>query len=125
MEGDYLIYRNENTELPENMCIKRMLGIDWIDLSRRFHYGNLFVIKFTEQSIASDYTVHDIPEDSFLVVIAPLQEIFSQEWNDAFLELELRRDQYFEAHQLKLETDKEVLYQRMYAMLTIKQERDC
>jgi hypothetical protein len=116
IEGSYWIYRNENAELPENAYIKRMLDIDRISPSRRFYYGDLFIVKFTEHSKTSAYAVHDIPEASLVGLTTILEGLLSKEWADGFLESELQREQYFAAQELKLETDKEILYQRMYVI---------
>ena len=56
MEGDYRLYWNENHELPvdpleeppENETIKKLLGIEEIDTMRRFWYGDIFIVRFSE-----------------------------------------------------------------------------
>jgi hypothetical protein len=53
-----------------------------------------------------------------LKIIALLRGELSKEWDDEYLESEFRRDQYFEAQQVKIETDRGILYQRMYDVPT-------
>lgn len=45
-----------------------------------------------------------------------VEGLLSKEWTDGFLESELQPGQYFSAQELKLETDKEILYQRMHVI---------
>ncbi|KAJ4382545.1 hypothetical protein N0V86_001765 [Didymella sp. IMI 355093] len=113
IEGNYWVYRNGNPDLPENAYIKRMLGIDRVDHSRQFYYGDVFIVRFTEHSKTFAYTVDNIPSASSPSLIAVLKVLFQHEWESAFIESELRDDQYFEEQELKLETDKKILYQRM------------
>lgn len=92
VEGSYWIYRNENAELPENACIKRMLDIDRISSSRRFYYGDLFIVRFTEHPKTSAYAVHDIPEESLvgLVSLGPHHMTALQAWLMRPITFELR-----------------------------------
>jgi hypothetical protein len=120
IEGDYWIYRNQNVDLPENAYIKGVLGIDRIDLSRRFYYGDVFIVKFTENPDTFAYAVNCIPRASLLELVAVLKELFQEEWESSFIESELESDKYYEMQRLKLETDKEILYQRMCAIFVLQ-----
>lgn len=60
VEGDYWAYRNENVDLPENAYLKRLLGIVSIDDWRRFYYGDVFTVKFTEDPETFAYTIENI-----------------------------------------------------------------
>jgi hypothetical protein len=124
IEGDYLIYRNETVDLPENMYIKQMLGVDCVDPSRRFYYGDIFIAKFTQHR-KTVCTVHDISGASFMQSIAVLKATFMDEWSSKFLDLELEDDQFFGAQTLQWETDREIVYQRMCVTSTLQWQRYC
>ncbi|KAF5848086.1 hypothetical protein GGP41_009242, partial [Bipolaris sorokiniana] len=47
-------------------------------------------------------------------LIAVLKLLFQNEWEKAYLESQLRSDQYMEAQILKAKTDKEILYRKIY-----------
>jgi len=97
-----------------------MLGIDRIDPSRLFYHGDVFIVKFTEPPVTYAYMVNDITSESVLKLIAVLKGLFQNEWENAFIESMLKKDQYFEAQKLKVETDKEILYQRMCVVPTLQ-----
>ncbi|KAJ5055962.1 hypothetical protein J3E74DRAFT_421759 [Bipolaris maydis] len=113
IEGDYWIYRNENIDLPENEYIKRMLGLDHIDSSRRFYYGDVFMVKYTEHPKTLACEVNSIPNALPPKLIVMLKRVFQHEWDKAYLELQLQIDQDMQEQILKVKTDKEVLYSRM------------
>lgn len=92
IEGHCWIYRNENIDLPENEYIKRMLGLDRIDFSRRFYYGDVFIVKYTEHPTTLACEVN-IPKALLPQLIALLKTVFQSEWEKAYLESQLRSDQ--------------------------------
>ena len=55
-----------------------------------------------------------------LELVAVLKELFEEEWESSFIESELESDKYYEMQRLKLETDKEILYQRMCAIFVLQ-----
>jgi len=56
-----------------------MLGIDRIDHSGRFYYGDVFIVRFTEHPETFAFTVNNIPSVSFLKPIAVLKALFQDE----------------------------------------------
>ncbi|KAF2998447.1 hypothetical protein E8E13_000962 [Curvularia kusanoi] len=113
IEGTYWIYRNCNTDLSENRYIKQILGIDHVDISRRFYYGDIFIVRVKEDPKTFMYTMHNIRRASSQELIMTLKRVFQEEWDNSFLESELQADQYFEGQRLKQEADMEILYQRI------------
>ena len=111
LEGDYRLYWNENNELPENENIKILLGVKKVNTVRRFWYGDTFVVRFSEHPTTFAYDVHDVPAAFFQY--PRLENLFQDMWKNQFLEAELKRDRYFEAHQEKVEADKEIILRRM------------
>ncbi len=111
LEGDYRLYWNENHELPENENIKIFLGIEKVNAIRRFWYGDTFVVRFSEHPKTFAYDVHDAPTAIFQGLY--LKTVFQNMWESQFLEAELERDRYHEAHQEKIEADKEIILRRM------------
>ncbi|KAL7969223.1 hypothetical protein HDV63DRAFT_66176 [Trichoderma sp. SZMC 28014] len=111
LEGDYRLYWNENHELPENENIKNLLGIKKVNTVRRFWYGDTFVVRFSEHPKTFAYDVHDVPTAIFQY--PHLEKVFQDMWENQFLEAELEGDRYFEAHQEKIEADKEIILRRM------------
>ncbi|KAJ6193713.1 hypothetical protein J3E72DRAFT_433743 [Bipolaris maydis] len=102
IEGDYWIYRNENIDLPENEYIKRMLGLDHIDSSRRFYYGDVFMVKYTEHPKTLACEVNSIPNALPPKLIVMLKRVFQHEWDKAYLELQLQIDQDMQEQILKI-----------------------
>lgn len=111
LEGDYRLYWNENHELPENEYIKNLLGIKKVNAVRRFWYGDTFVVRFSEHPKTFAYDVHNAPTAIFQCQF--LKTVFQHMWENQFLEAELERDRYFDAHQEKIEADKEIILRRM------------
>lgn len=111
VEGDYRIYWNENHELPENENIKNLLGIKKVNAIRRFWYGDAFVVRFSEHPKTFAYDVHDAPATIFQC--RHLETVFGDMWKNQFLEAELERDRYQEAHLEKVEADKDIILRRM------------
>ena len=112
LEGDYRLYWNENHELPENKNVKKLLGIKKVNAIRRFWYGDTFVVRFSEHPKTFAYDIHDAPVTIFQCRF--LDTVFQDMWKNRFLEAELDHDRYFEAHQEKIETDKDIVLQRMF-----------
>lgn len=111
LEGDYRLYWNENHELPENENIKNLLGIKKVDGVRRFWYGDVFIVRFSEHAKTFAYDVHDAPAAIFQD--RQLEAVFQDMWEKQFLEAGLEGDRYFEGQQEKREADKELILQRM------------
>ena len=111
MEGDYRLYWNENHELSENEYIKNLLGIKKVNPVRRFWYGDTFVVRFSEHPKTFAYDVHDAP--TAISQSRWLETVFQDMWGSHFLEGELEADRYSEAHQEKIEADKEIILRRM------------
>lgn len=125
IEGEYWVYRNENAELPENECIKRMLDIDRVDPTRQFYRGDIFIVKFTEHPKTFACAVHDILGASLPQLLTVLRRLFLNEWETAFLECEREQDQYFQMRDLERETDQAILYQRMCVIPTPQWIKRC
>jgi hypothetical protein len=111
LDGDYRLYWNENHELPENENIKTLLGIKEVNAIRRFWYGDTFLVRFSEHPKTFAYDVHNVPTTIFQCRY--LETVFKDMWENQFLEAELERDRYFEAHQEKREADKDIIFRRM------------
>ena len=116
LEGDYRLYWNENHELPENENIKNLLGIKKVNAIRRFWYGDTFVVRFSEHPKTFAYDVHDAPIAIFQGLY--LETVFQNMWENQFLEAELECDRYHEAHQDKIDADKEIIFRRMLVWRT-------
>lgn len=114
MEGEYWIYWNENDELPENVHIKSLLGIKHIEPARRFWYGDIFIVRFLEHPTTFAYDVHDAPTE--VLQLHTLKILFQDMWQESFLESQLEEDRYFEERQQKIETDQDIIFQRMYVI---------
>ena len=114
LEGEYWIYWNENDELPENMHIKNLLGIKHIEPARRFWYGDVFIVRFSEQPTTFVYDVHDVPIE--VLQWHGLKALLQDMWQEGFLESQLEEDRYFDERQEKIETDKDIIFQRMYVI---------
>ncbi|KAF2117310.1 hypothetical protein BDV96DRAFT_644734 [Lophiotrema nucula] len=115
-EGDYRLYWNENHELPENENVKKLLGIKKVGAIRRFWYGDVFVVRFSEHPKTFAYNVYDAPTAIFQCLY--LERVFQNMWENRFLEAELERDRYHEAHDEKREADKEIILRRMLVWQT-------
>jgi hypothetical protein len=113
--GEYRLYWNENTELPENESVKRLLGMEEIDAMRRFWYGDVFLVRFSEDAKSFDYDVHDAPATSLRD--QTLRTILRYMWDKGDLENELRRDQDSGEYREKSKADKAIILQRMLVTL--------
>lgn len=111
LEGDYRLYWNENHELPENENIKSLVGIKKVNTVRRFWYGDVFVVRFSEHPKTFAYDVYDAPIAMFHC--EHLETMFKEMWETQFLETQLEDDRFFEASQEKIEADKEIILGRM------------
>lgn len=117
LNGDYRFYWNESPELlellesPENQTIKGYLGEDKIEAARRFWYGDVFIVRFTEHPKTFACDVHDVPRG--VTHCEGLKSIFQHMWTDGFLEDQLQRDSYFSGTLEKMDSDQEVILSRM------------
>ncbi|KAJ4297504.1 hypothetical protein N0V90_005396 [Kalmusia sp. IMI 367209] len=111
LEGDYRVYWNENNELPENENIKNLLGIRKVDSIRRFWYGDIFIVRFSEHPETFAYDVHDAP--TTILQCQHIETLFKDMWKNKFLETELDGDLHFGTRQEKIEADKDIIYGRM------------
>ena len=64
LEGGYRFYCSKDHELPENENIKIFLGLQKVVATRRFWYGDAFVVRFSEHPKTYAYDVHDVPTTS-------------------------------------------------------------
>lgn len=83
-------------------------------------------VKYTEHLKTLACEVNNIPNALPLKLIAVLKLLFQNEWEKAYLESQLRSDQYMEAQILKAKTDKEILYRKMcvaFAIFTVFSHR--
>jgi len=110
--GEYRLYWNENHALLDNGTIKILLGIEKVETMRRFWYGDVFIIRFSEHSKTSKFDVYDLPF-SVPECHVVLKQIFRHMWENEFLEAQLQRDRYTEEHLAKVEADKHITLQRM------------
>jgi hypothetical protein len=111
LEGDYRLYWNENHELPDNEYVKNLLGIKKVNTVRRFWYGDIFIVRFSEHPETFVYDVHDSP--TAILQCQFLEMVFQNMWEKQFLEAELESDRSYNARQEKIEADKEIILQRM------------
>ena len=111
LEGNYWLYWNANHELPENESIKYLLGIKKVNAIRRFWYGDVFIVRFSEHPKTLAYDVHNAPNT--ILQSQHLKTVFQDMWENQFLEAELESDRYREAHQEKIEADKDIILRRM------------
>jgi hypothetical protein len=81
IEGNYLISCNENLNF-QRMHTLNELGIDCIDSARRFYYGDLFILKFTQNPRVTVNAVCDILEVSLLEITIVLIVLCSRKWHD-------------------------------------------
>lgn len=79
---------------------------------RRFWYGDVFFMKYSENPQTSAFEVHDLPFTISQCQFA-LEQIFGDMWEKKTLEVELEQDQFVAERQDKLEADKAILLQRM------------
>ena len=112
LNGDYRIYWNENDELPDNQYIKDLIGVRHIDVARKFWYGDVFIVRYSEHPKTFAYDVYDVP--AAVIHWYQLEKIFRDMWEASYLEEELDRDRYFDAETEKRNADKEIIFQRMY-----------
>lgn len=118
-DGEYRLYWNENDALPENETIKALLGIEEVDPMRRFWYGDVFLMRYSEHPKTFKFNVHDLQLD-VLQSRAALKRVFQNMWEKRFLETELEQDQYSEEHRAKSEADKYILWQRMWVIIRVR-----
>lgn len=111
LNGKYLIYWNENDELPENEHIKNLIGIKQVDYTRRFWYGDAFIVRYSEHPKTFAFDIYDVP--TAILKWHLLNMIFQDMWEKSFLESELEQDQRMEADLEKREADKDIIFQRM------------
>jgi hypothetical protein len=116
--GEYRLYWNENFELCENQSVKRLLKEELQDINvmRRFWYGDVFLVRFSEHPKTYDYDVHDVPASSLHG--QALGAIFRHMWKEKSMEAELETDRSLGEHQEKFEADKAIIWQRMLVVLT-------
>jgi hypothetical protein len=112
--GEYRLYWNENPTLSINETVKAFLKIEGeVEPMRRFWYGDVFLVRYSEQPITCDFDVHDLP-----FTIAEyrwfLEQLFQGMWEDKYLEAQLEEDRYFKESLAKSEADKAIISQRMY-----------
>lgn len=88
-----------------------MLGIHRVDAMRRFWYGDVFIVKFSEHPKTFAFTAHDTP--ALFLEHPSIEKIFQSMWAEEFLEDQLSRDRYHGAWQEKMEADKALIFQRM------------
>jgi hypothetical protein len=115
--GEYRLYWNENPTLPINETIKAFLKIEGeVERMRRFWYGDVFLVRFSEQPKTFDFDVHDLP---FTIAECRrvLEQLFRDMWEEEYLEAQLEEDRYMEEDLAKTEADKEVILQRMSVAL--------
>lgn len=112
INGKYKIYWNENDELPENKYIKDLLGIKQVDLTRRFWYGDAFILRYSEHPTTFAFDVHDVSTE--ILQWSPLKTLFRDMWDNSFLESQLERVQYFDEQLEKVKADQDIIFQRMY-----------
>jgi hypothetical protein len=110
--GKYRLYWNENHALPENKTVKRLLGEKEINLMRRFWYGDVFFMKYSEHPKTLKFDVHDLPF-TMPECRTVLQHVFRGMWEKKILEDELEQDRFVAERQEKFEADKAILLQRM------------
>jgi hypothetical protein len=123
-DGEYRLYWNENHALGENMTVRTLLGFDKskkIDIMRRFWYGDVFLMRYSEQPKTFDFDVHNLPF-TISQCQAVLEELFRKMWEAEYLEIELGRDRYIDECLSKSEADKYILWNRMFA--AIHNQRD-
>jgi len=111
LNGDYRLYWNESPELSENKSIKGYLGEETIEAARRFWYGDVFLVHFTEHPETFAYNVRDVPQN--VTQCQAWRNLFQQMWADQFLESELEGDRYFAEEQAKRDSDEEIILSRM------------
>ena len=112
LEGSYRIYWSENPGLPENEYVKRLLGIAGdVDPSRRFWYGDIYVLRFSEHPRTFKFDVYDT--SCGILQCEEVKQEFERMWKDKYIEAEQEDDQYFGALREKHVADKEILWQRM------------
>jgi len=111
LNGHYWLYWNENDELPENEYIKYLIGIKQVDCMRRFWYGDVFIVRYSEYPKTFAYDVYNVP--ATILQWHTLKTEFQDMWEKSFLESELELDRIIEADRQKREVDKDIFLQRM------------
>jgi hypothetical protein len=96
--------------LPENRYLAQLLNINAIDMDRRLWYGDVFVVRLSENSDFM-FQVHDMPQD---FESSPLvKSIFQSSWDRKFLEYDMEQEQHFREYAEKSQADKDIIYGRM------------
>jgi hypothetical protein len=110
--GKYCFYWNNDHDLLENRTIKKLLNIEIVDTMRRFWYGDVFLVRYSEGPEIHDFDVYDLPFtiSQFQVV---LKLVFQDIWDRKTLEAELKEDRFIAERQEKFEADKDIIRQRM------------
>lgn len=111
----YNIYWSEDPELPENEYVKRLLGLERIDAARRFWYGDVFFVRFSEHPKTFAFDVYDA--ELAALRVPEVGAFFKEMWDEQFLEHELEYDKYFETQMEKKEADAAIILERMYVCL--------
>jgi hypothetical protein len=111
LNGDYRLYWNESPDLSENRSVKAYICEDTVEAARRLWYGDVFVVRFTENPETFAYNVYDVPQD--ITRCQAWKNLFQQMWADQFLERQLEDGRHFAEEQAKRNSDKDIILSRM------------
>jgi hypothetical protein len=117
--GKYRLYWNENPTLPINETVKAFLKIEGeVETMRRFWYGDVFLVRYSEQPKTFNFDVHDLP---FTIPErrGAMERLFRDMWEEGYLEAQLEEDRYFEESLAKSEADKAIISQKMYVAVLL------
>lgn len=119
LAGEYRLYWNDGDRFANNKYIQDVLQLECVDDMRRFWTGDVFIVRFSEQSITYIYSVHDV---QIAIAQSPsLTALLKDSWQNHFLETQVEQDQYYDNAQEKTNTDKEIILQRMLVTLILCQ----